>query len=327
MLERSPNFADLDIPDIPTGNIERITTRIVGSAREQAEDVLDGKLDYMQDPPPAGPRCGRSSSRRPTATSSTRPPRPTTSSSTSAGRRSTTRSSARRSTGRSTARRSRGRYGGAMEPGCTLLAPGVPGYDERLDTVDCPYGDPSEPPDLGRARALIRQAGAEGRAGHGLGQQGGRLAGGDRGLRADAERDRARRPHEAGRPGLLLRDDQRPADARADRLRHLVRGLPPSARLLRRRRRRLDPADQQPEPGQRRRPADRLRDRPPARGRRPRLGGRGLAAARRLRGLAAAELHRPLRPQAGRDLLLRAHGPRRARSSIRSTATTTRAGG
>ena len=49
--------------------------------------------------------------------------------------------------------------------GCALLAPGVPGYDRDLDTGDCPYGDPAEPPDLDAARVLIEQAGAGGRSG------------------------------------------------------------------------------------------------------------------------------------------------------------------
>ncbi len=67
---------------------------------------------------------------------------------------------ARRSTPPSTARRLARTYGG--EPGCALLAPGVPGYDETLDTDECPYGDPSRPPDLAAARALIDQAGCAG---------------------------------------------------------------------------------------------------------------------------------------------------------------------
>jgi hypothetical protein len=49
-----------------------------------------------------------------------------------------------------------------MQPGCALLAPGVPGYDRELDTEECPYGDPTEPPDLERARSLIDDAGARG---------------------------------------------------------------------------------------------------------------------------------------------------------------------
>ena len=161
MLERSPNFADLDIPDIPTGNVERITTRIGGSVREQAEDVLDGKLDYMQDQPPADlMRTIREQAadryvEHPTASTyyfflnQRRPPFDDP----------LVREAVNWGLDRAWLAR---RYGGAMKPGCTLLAPGVPGYDERLDTVGCPYGDPSEPGDRGRARALIRQAGAGG---------------------------------------------------------------------------------------------------------------------------------------------------------------------
>src|SRR3712207_8007298 len=35
------------------GNIDKITTKIIKSAQRQAQDVISGKLDYMQDPPPA----------------------------------------------------------------------------------------------------------------------------------------------------------------------------------------------------------------------------------------------------------------------------------
>jgi peptide/nickel transport system substrate-binding protein len=38
----------------------------------------------------------------------------------------------------------------------------MPGYDEALDVEDCPWGDPNGPPDLDKARDLIKQAGAEG---------------------------------------------------------------------------------------------------------------------------------------------------------------------
>ncbi|HEU0019003.1 MAG TPA: ABC transporter substrate-binding protein, partial [Thermoleophilaceae bacterium] len=41
-----------DIPDIPKGNVETITTKIVKSPARQAQDVIAGKLDYMQDAPP-----------------------------------------------------------------------------------------------------------------------------------------------------------------------------------------------------------------------------------------------------------------------------------
>ena len=52
-MRRSRAFSDLDIPDIPTGNLAEITTKLVPGAARQAQDVLDGKLDYMQEDPPA----------------------------------------------------------------------------------------------------------------------------------------------------------------------------------------------------------------------------------------------------------------------------------
>jgi peptide/nickel transport system substrate-binding protein len=47
-------------------------------------------------------------------------------------------------------------YGGLMAPSCNFLPPDIKGY-ERL--APCPYGDA---PDLARARALVREAGATG---------------------------------------------------------------------------------------------------------------------------------------------------------------------
>jgi peptide/nickel transport system substrate-binding protein len=161
VLERNPTFDELDIPDIPTGSLERITTRIVGSEREQAEDVLDDSLDYMQDPPPADlkPTILEQASDRyeehPTGTTyyfflNTRTP-------------PFDDPQVREAVNYGLDREAIGRlYAGALQPGCAFLAPGVPGYDEDLDTTDCPYGDPSQPPDTERARQLIEQAGATG---------------------------------------------------------------------------------------------------------------------------------------------------------------------
>ena len=52
VLEKNPNFPDLG-PDIPEAKIDKITTKIIKSAQRQAQDVISGELDYMQDPPPA----------------------------------------------------------------------------------------------------------------------------------------------------------------------------------------------------------------------------------------------------------------------------------
>jgi peptide/nickel transport system substrate-binding protein len=53
-------------------------------------------------------------------------------------------------------------FAGAMAPGRSFLPPGFPGYEEAFDTTDCPYGDPTQPPDIKKAQDLIKQAGADG---------------------------------------------------------------------------------------------------------------------------------------------------------------------
>jgi peptide/nickel transport system substrate-binding protein len=52
-------------------------------------------------------------------------------------------------------------FAGELAPGCSFLPPGVPGYDPALDVEDCPWGNPTEPPELEKARRLIAGAGAE----------------------------------------------------------------------------------------------------------------------------------------------------------------------
>ena len=160
VLRRSRGFADLDIPDIPTGNLAEITTKLVPGAARQAQDVLDGKLDYMQDEPPAAlePTIAEQASDRfsEDATAATvyfeldddRPPFEDP--------------LVREAVNRAVDRARLADEHGAMLPGCALFAPGVPGYDERLDTTECPYGDPTAAPARGGAEALIHQAGAEG---------------------------------------------------------------------------------------------------------------------------------------------------------------------
>src|SRR3954462_9625735 len=49
VLERNDRF---DVPGIPHARLAPITVRIVKNLQRQAEDVLRGDLDYMQDPPP-----------------------------------------------------------------------------------------------------------------------------------------------------------------------------------------------------------------------------------------------------------------------------------
>ena len=50
-------------------------------------------------------------------------------------------------------------FGGRLEPACNFPPPGAMGYEE---IEDCPWGDPNGPPNLDKARELIKKAGVEG---------------------------------------------------------------------------------------------------------------------------------------------------------------------
>ena len=50
VMEKNKNF---DIPDIPKGNVDTITTKIIKSQERVTQDVINGQLDYSHDPPPA----------------------------------------------------------------------------------------------------------------------------------------------------------------------------------------------------------------------------------------------------------------------------------
>jgi peptide/nickel transport system substrate-binding protein len=167
VMKRVPGFADLNIPDIPTGHIDTITTEIVKNATQQAQDVLDNKLDYMQDPPPAdfkptvleqvGPDGSQEQRYEEHTTASTYymfmnqdvPPFDDPK----------VRDAVNIGVDKPALARL---FAGELQPGCSFLPPGMPGYDEALDTTDCPWGDPSQSPDLAKAQQMIKDAGAEG---------------------------------------------------------------------------------------------------------------------------------------------------------------------
>ncbi|MQA75676.1 MAG: hypothetical protein GEU88_15275 [Solirubrobacterales bacterium] len=160
VLERNPVFADLDIPDIPTGNIATFRMTADGDERRHAHGVLDGMLDYMQGPPPRDlrPTIHEQASDR----FAEHPAASTNYLFLNGETAPFDDPLVREAVNRAVDRRALARLQPGMQPGCSFLPPGVPGYDEALDTTACPYGDPTEPPDRARARALIRAADARG---------------------------------------------------------------------------------------------------------------------------------------------------------------------
>ncbi|MCB0828115.1 MAG: ABC transporter substrate-binding protein [Solirubrobacterales bacterium] len=161
VMEKSPNFASFDIPDIPTGHVDMITTKIIKNANQQAQDVLANKLDYMQDPPPADlkPTVKEQAGDR---------YRETTTGSTYYFFMNTRvapfdKAKVREAVNYGIDKPGLARiFAGELAPGCSFLPPGMPGYNEAFDTTDCPYGDPSQPPDLDKAKQLLKEAGEVG---------------------------------------------------------------------------------------------------------------------------------------------------------------------
>jgi peptide/nickel transport system substrate-binding protein len=157
VMEKNANF---NLPSIPKGNIDTITTKIVQSAERQTQDVISGELDFMQDPPPAdllpqvkGEYGDRYKDQVPIDTyyffmNSRLPP--------------FDKKEVRQAVNYATDSQALARlFGGRLQPGCNFLPPNMPGY-EKIDP--CPYGHPAEPADLEKARQLIHDAGVDGQA-------------------------------------------------------------------------------------------------------------------------------------------------------------------
>jgi peptide/nickel transport system substrate-binding protein len=155
VMERNRRF---EVPGIPAGHIDRIVTRIIPNPARQAQGVIRGDLDYMQDPPPADllqqirkQHADRYREFVLPATSffflnTEEPP--------------FDRLDVRRAVNFAVDERALVRLvGGLLEPTCNFIPPNVPGY---RPLEPCPYGDTQRPPDVDRARRLVRRAGAEG---------------------------------------------------------------------------------------------------------------------------------------------------------------------
>jgi peptide/nickel transport system substrate-binding protein len=160
VLEKNANWPDLGA-DLPAGHVDKITTKIIKSAQRQAQDVISGELDYMQDPPPADikpeVKAKYSDRYREITTASTyymfmnnrTPPFD----------KKEVRDAVNIGLDKPALARL---FAGEVAPGCSFLPPGQPGYDEALDTDDCPWGNPNDPPDVEKARQMIKDAGVAG---------------------------------------------------------------------------------------------------------------------------------------------------------------------
>ena len=167
VLEKVEGFADLGIPGIPVGNLDKMTTLIVKDQAKQSQDVINNDLDYMQDPPSADFKSEVIERFGPDGTEEQRYEEFTTPSTyyfflntrvapfdDPAAREAVNLGIDKPALARL--------FAGEMQPGCSFTPPGTVGYNEELDTTGCPYGNPLDPPDLEAAQKVLADAGLDG---------------------------------------------------------------------------------------------------------------------------------------------------------------------
>jgi len=157
-LEKVPGFADFGIEEVPTGHLDKIEITIVKNQQRQTDDILNNEVDYLIDPPPAD-RMRETQDKakgrfEPYVTNSTYYVFMNTREKPFDDER------VRQAVNFGIDKRAMQRiFGGLLAPSCNFLPPGMKGY-QKIEP--CPYGDPTQEPDLEKARQLIQEAGAEG---------------------------------------------------------------------------------------------------------------------------------------------------------------------
>jgi peptide/nickel transport system substrate-binding protein len=147
-----------DVPGIPKGNVDKITGVVSDSVPRMTQDVINGNLDFMTEDP-AGDLLPEVRQKYPDRFSEAPNPPNTYYFFLNVTLPPFDKQEAREAVNYALDSRALVRvFGGRLEPGCNFLAPTMIGYKE----LDCKYGDPNGPPDLERARELVKQSGYEG---------------------------------------------------------------------------------------------------------------------------------------------------------------------
>ncbi|MBO9531576.1 MAG: ABC transporter substrate-binding protein [Solirubrobacteraceae bacterium] len=154
-MTKNPNFTPL--PDVPEGKADSITINVVKNQRRQAQDVINDQVDFLIDPPTPD------QIREVKAKAGDRYKEEITNSTYYYFLNLRTKpfddERVRQAVGYAVDERALARiFGGLLAPSCNFLPPGMIGY-EKVDP--CPWGEPGTA-DVEKAKALIKEAGAEG---------------------------------------------------------------------------------------------------------------------------------------------------------------------
>lgn len=155
-LVKNPAFKATE--HIPEAKADRIDISVVENQRRQAQDVLQGKVDFLNDPPPPDQlRILREQAKD-------RYGEFTTNSTyyyiLNVDAAPLDNEKVRQAVAMAVDERAIARLmGGLLDPGCNYLPPGMVGY-AKIDP--CPYGAVNTDPDIAKAKAMIEEAGATG---------------------------------------------------------------------------------------------------------------------------------------------------------------------
>ena len=155
LLSRNRDFS---LPGVPGGRLDVVVVEAGGSSAEQTEAVIADRLDVMITAPPADrlPELRSELRERYSEHTDLDTLYLAVRSRGAFGKRDLREALARALDKPEAARR----LGGLVRTTCNVLPPLLPGYEEANS---CPWGDPSEDPDLVRARELVEGAGEVGR--------------------------------------------------------------------------------------------------------------------------------------------------------------------
>jgi peptide/nickel transport system substrate-binding protein len=155
-LVRNDQFPELE--GIPAPKLDKITVNIVKNQQRQVQDIIQNKVDWSIDPPPADQlrtvKTQYKDRYEEYVTNSTyyffmnERVKPFDD------------PNVRKAVNFAIDKRALDRlFGGLLEPGCNFLPPGMKGY-EKIEP--CPYGDPNAAPNVEEAKKLVKEAGVEG---------------------------------------------------------------------------------------------------------------------------------------------------------------------
>ena len=158
-LVKNARFASLKIPDIPLGHLDRIRVNITSNTQSEAEQVLKNQADAFD----AGDTLPPSLLPQIQADASDRFSRETIPSTFYFFLNTQTKPFdnplARQAVNLALDRRALVRLAsGFLKPACYFLPEGIAGHP----TGPCPYGDPNAAPDVAKAKQLVKQAGLVG---------------------------------------------------------------------------------------------------------------------------------------------------------------------